>query len=126
MIKKIIFKYGFYTILITLLIGLYIISDNIKIRTKIPINIVADNTQIRVYVNKNNYLPTINDSVDIELTSIGMQRIAVKDIKEEPLCVVLFSDIDYNTVLKGNTYITGYLFIRTVKLKDLIIHKILY
>lgn len=125
MIRKFVFRYGFYTLLIVMLLGLCYIANVFEIRNKILANVVlCHDNEIRVYIQKGDFLPKIGDSFKIEQTLVGDIKCKVKNIEEETVNIVIYSTIDDACRFQQNSFLTGYIFTNSIKMKNLIVKKI--
>lgn len=123
--NKLLLRYGVLTVLVIMTVGIYILLTGLSLRQKIQAQLFVEDTRsARVYVSQDCTLNT--DKLEFIQDSSTEIVLGVDSIKNEPnqYCVYLTSDIPLDVYLKGNTYVSGFIYLQKKSLLTLVMEKI--
>lgn len=130
--QRFIIRYGVFTILLLMLVGIYFFASHCSIRSKLPVTLVVkDNDCCKAYVSPTKKLCyTIGDTIVINQTPCGDLSFVIVAKVNEPLSEVLLlqpiDKVNFHVNTQGNTLLSGYLFNGEDRLLQLILHKVTY
>lgn len=128
LMKKYMLRFGIPTILAVMFAGTLYILNSFELRTKAMATLVlSDGGGMKVYVSRGESTGLqVGDTVGIDRTVAGSLSVVIDSVREEPVNTVLYvrpSGGDGNG-LEGNSLSAGYIYARTVKLRDLFFKRI--
>lgn len=127
LMKKYLLRFGIPTILAVMFAGTLYILNSFELRTKAMATLVlSDEGGMKVYVpRKESVGLQAGDTVGIDQTMAGCLVVVIDSVREETENSVLYvhlSDSDGRSLrnrLDGNSLSGGYIYARSVKLRDL-------
>lgn len=132
MIKNFLIRYGVFSILAIMLIGIAVIASRYEIRTKHPATLITlPDGNCRAYVAcPYGQLSALGDSFAISQTQYGDISLAVDSFKQEPGMTLLFTHPTngqkFKNSIGSNTFASGYVFVGKERLADIISRKFFF
>ena len=132
MMKRFTIRYGVFSILAIMLVGIAVIACRYEIRTKYPATlIVMPDGSCRVYVACTyERLSSLGDSISISQTQYGDITLAIDTFQEEPGMTLFFAHPVNEQQIRLNfgnsTFASGYVFVGKERLADIIIRKLFF
>lgn len=126
--KKYMLRFGIPTILAVMFAGTLYILNSFELRTKAMATLVlSDGGGMKVYVSRGESTGLqAGDTVAIDRTVAGSLSVVIDSVREEPVNTVLYvrPSGGGGNGLEGNSLSAGYIYARTVKLRDLFFKRI--
>ena len=120
--NKFIVKYGVFSILFIMLIGMAWIAEYYEIQVKQPIHLVVSGNRCKVYILHQ------NDIISVSQTLYGNLHFIVDSIyKEATFSVFLVHPQEENNFqerIQGDTYIEGYVSLGREKVREMLLRKV--
>ena len=132
MMKRFVIRYGVFSILAIMLVGIAVIACRYEIRTKYPATlIITPDGNCRAYVSCNyRQLSTLGDSITVSQTQYGDIALAIDTFQEEPDMTLFFAHPVNEQQIKLNfgnsTFASGYVFVGKERLVDIISRKLFF
>jgi len=127
--NKFIVKYGVFSILFIMVIGMAWIAEYYEIQVKQPIHLVVSGNRCKVYINRqSNLILHQNDIISVSQTLYGNLHFIVDSIyKEATFSVFLVHPQEENHFqerIQGDTYIEGYVSLGREKVREMLLRKV--
>ena len=132
MMKHFLIRYGVFSILAIMLIGIAVIASRYEVRTKHPATLITmPDGNCRAYVAcPYGQLSALGDSFTISQTQYGDISLAVDSFRQEPGMTLLFAhptnELQLKQSMGGNTFASGYVFVGKERLADIISRKFFF
>ena len=127
--NKFIVKYGVFSILSIMVIGMAWIAEYYEIQVKQPIHLVVLDDRCKVYVNrKSNLILHQNDIISVSQTLYGNLHFIVDSIYNEVTFTVFLvhpqEENNFRERPQGDTYIEGYVSLGREKVREMLLRKV--
>ena len=127
--NKFIVKYGVFSILSIMVIGMAWIAEYYEIQVKQPIHLVVLDDRCKVYVNrKSNIILHQNDIISVSQTLYGNLHFIVDSIYNEVTFTVFLvhpqEENNFRERTQGDTYIEGYVSLGREKVREMLLRKV--
>ena len=127
--NKFIVKYGVFSILSIMVIGMAWIAEYYEIQVKQPIHLVVLDDRCKVYVNrKSNLILHQNDIISVSQTLYGNLHFIVDSIYNEVTFTVFLvhpqEENNFRERTQGDTYIEGYVSLGREKVREMLLRKV--
>ncbi len=128
--SKILFRYGVFAILALMFTGVLFLLNRFDVRTKLTVDVVMDSAACRAYVARGGtFAPRAGDTLRVGQTAHGdLPPLVVDSVRVEPSSLVLFMRCPdgqdrLRTVMGGDTYASGYIFVGRERLRDKVLQR---
>ena len=127
--NKFIVKYGVFSILSIMVIGMAWIAEYYEIQVKQPIHLVVSNDRCKVYINRqSNLILHQNDIISVSQTLYGNLHFIVDSIYNEVTFTVFLvhpqEENNFRERTQGDTYIEGYVSLGREKVREMLLRKV--
>ncbi|WP_278786102.1 hypothetical protein [Prevotella histicola] len=127
--NKFIVKYGVFSILFIMVIGMVWIAEYYEIQVKQPMHLVVSEDRCKVYINRqSNLILHKDDTLSVSQTLYGNLHFIVDSTYNEATFSVFLvhprEENNFQERTQGDTYIEGYMILGREKVREVFLRKV--